>query len=365
MSGLEPGTAGIETVSMMEGITLRVIDLRSDTVTLPTPEMRQAMHQAELGDDVYGEDPTVRELEELGAGIMGKEAALFVASGTMGNQVAVMAHTDKGNEIICETESHIFYYEVAGLACLAGVQARQAAGKRGILSAEIIEQNIRAGDIHQPRTALICLENTHNRAGGTCYSLQDLKQIKELADRYNIPVHIDGARIFNAAAVHNVAVGQLAEHADSIMFCLSKGLCAPVGSLLAGSHDYIQNCRRYRKMLGGGMRQAGVIAAAGIVALQTMTERLQFDHLHAKRLAEALVNLGMAIDLETVQTNIVVASVAPLGMTAGHAAALLSKQGIRASVFGEYKLRFVTHYGIEQEDISYTAGVIAKTLNRL
>lgn len=351
--------------SVREWKILKIIDLRSDTVTTPTSEMRQAMYQAEVGDDVYGEDPTVRELEELGAGIMGKESALLVTSGTMGNQIALMAQTNKGDEIICEAESHIFYYEVAGMACLAGVQARPVAGQRGILSSETIKQNIRVQDIHQPRTALICLENTHNRAGGTCYSVQDLAQIKDLANSYKIPVHIDGARIFNAAVVHNVSVNKMAEHADSIMFCLSKGLCAPVGSLLAGSHDFIQSCRRYRKMLGGGMRQAGIIAAAGIVALKTMAERLHYDHLHARLLAESLVNLGMDVDMETVQTNIVIANVAPLGITASQTAALLKDQGIKASVFGEYKIRFVTHHGIEQEDINYVASVIAKCLKGL
>jgi len=343
----------------METITLKIVDLRSDTVTIPTLEMRQAMYQAEVGDDVYGEDPTVRELEELGAVMMGKEAALFVASGTMGNQIALMAHTDKGDEIICEAESHIFYYEVAGIACLAGAQARPVSGQRGILSPDIIKHNIRAQDIHQPRTALICLENTHNRAGGTYYTVQDLAQIKNMATAYKIPVHIDGARIFNAAVAQNVKVEKMAEYADSIMFCLSKGLCAPVGSLLAGSHDFIQSCRRYRKMLGGGMRQAGIIAAAGIVALKGMPERLHYDHLHARLLADALMNIGMNIDIETVQTNIVIANVAPLGATANQMTALLRDQGIKASVFGEYSVRFVTHHGIEQADISHTASVIA------
>ncbi len=339
---------------------MKIVDLRSDTVTKPTLEMRQAMYQAEVGDDVYGEDPTVQKLEELGAGIMGKESALFVASGTMGNQIALMAHTDKGDEVICEADSHIFYYEVAGIACLAGAQARPIAGQRGILSPDIIKHHIRPQDIHQPRTGLICLENTHNRAGGTCYSVQDLAQIKDLADSYEIPVHIDGARIFNAAAAQNVSVEKLAEKANSITFCLSKGLCAPVGSLLTGSYDFIEKCRRYRKMLGGGMRQAGIIAAAGIVGLETMVERLQYDHQHAKMLAEALITIGMDIDIKTVQTNIVIADVSSFGITAKQAAALLGEQGIRVAVFGEYSIRFVTHHGIEKDDISHTASLVAK-----
>lgn len=339
---------------------MKIVDLRSDTVTKPTLEMRQAMYQAEVGDDVYGEDPTVQKLEELGAGIMGKESALFVASGTMGNQIALMAHTNKGDEVICEADSHIFYYEVAGIACLAGAQARPISGQRGILSPDRIKHHIRPQDVHQPRTGLICLENTHNRAGGTCYSVQELAQIKELADSNHIPVHMDGARIFNAAAAQNVSVEKLAEKATSITFCLSKGLCAPVGSLLTGSHDFIQECRRYRKMLGGGMRQAGIIAAAGIVGLETMVERLQDDHLHARILAEALVSIGMDIDMKTVQTNIVIANVSPFGITAKQAAALLEEQGIKVAVFGEYSIRFVTHHGIEKEDINHTAGIIAK-----
>lgn len=339
---------------------MRIVDLRSDTVTKPTIEMRQAMYQAEVGDDVYGEDPTITTLEELGAEIMGKEAALFVPSGTMGNQIAVMVHADRGDEIICEDESHIYYYEVGGLAYLAGVQVRTLAGKRGVLSADSIKQVIRVRDMHQPRTSLICLENTHNRAGGTCYAINGLADIKELAVQRGIAVHMDGARIFNAAAAQNNRVSQLAQYADSVSFCLSKGLCAPVGSLLVGPRDFITKARRYRKMLGGGMRQAGIIAAAGIVAIKTMTERLVEDHYNARKLAEAVAEIGLNIDLSTVETNIVIFDVSPLQITASQVVEKLGQDGIRVSQFGEYKVRMVTHHGLTAEDIQYTIDILSQ-----
>jgi threonine aldolase len=339
---------------------MRNVDLRSDTVTQPTSEMRQAMYQAEVGDDVYGEDPTIKTLEELGAEIMGKEAALFVPSGTMGNQIAVMVHTQRGDEIICEAESHIYYYEVGGLAYLAGVQVRTLVGTRGAISADSIKNVIRGSDIHQPRTALICLENTHNRAGGTCYALGELASIQELASQKGIGVHMDGARIFNAAVAKNSKVNQLAQYVDTVSFCLSKGLCAPVGSLLVGSKDFISKARRYRKMLGGGMRQAGIVAAAGIVAIKTMTERLTEDHYNARRLAEAVAEMGFKIDLDTVETNIVIFDVSPLNRTASQVVEILGYDGIRVSQFGEYKVRMVTHHGLTSADIQYTIEALSK-----
>ncbi|MGI6092204.1 MAG: low-specificity L-threonine aldolase [Veillonellaceae bacterium] len=336
-----------------------LIDLRSDTVTLPTTEMRKAMYEAKVGDDVYGEDPTVRELEELGAEMTGKEAALFVASGTMGNQIAAMVHTQRGDEVICESECHMYYYEVAGLAYLAGVQTRTITGERGILSAEAVDRAIRGDDIHQPRTSLICLENTHNRAGGTYYTPDDIKAIKAIAKHHDIPVHIDGARIFNAAVAQNLAVEKIAKHADSVSFCLSKGLCAPVGSLLVGTSQFIQRARRIRKMLGGGMRQAGVLAAAGIVALKTMVTRLEEDHIHAKMLANQIANLGINIDMDTVKTNIVLFDVQSIGMSAEKFAFLLDEQGIKCSQFGDYKIRLVTHHGISKQNIESVIKVIS------
>ena len=340
---------------------MEIIDLRSDTVTHPTPEMRGAMFQAKVGDDVYGEDPTVLELETLGARMTGKEAGLFVASGTMGNQVAVMTHTNRGDEVICEAEAHIFYYEVAGLAVLSGVQARPLPSVKGILSAETIEAAIRPQDIHQPRSALICLEDTHNRAGGTCYPLDTLAAIRKVADRHEIPVHIDGARLFNAAVAQGVKVDKIAQYADSVQFCLSKGLCAPVGTLIVGSVDFIARARRYRKMLGGGMRQAGIIAAAGVVGLQTMVDRLVEDHVNARKLAEALATLGFAVDLSTVQTNIVIFDVSRMGVKAADFASKLKKAGILVSMFGEYRIRMVTHHGVTSREI----GRVVETLHRL
>lgn len=343
---------------------MRIVDLRSDTVTLPTAEMRMAMNNAELGDDVYREDPTVNKLEELGAELTGKEAGLFVASGTMGNQVSVMVHTKKSDEIICEAESHIYYFEVGGLACLSGAQARPVTAPGGILTAEMIKQHIRGIDVHVPDTGLICLENTHNRAGGTYYSLEGLAQIKQLSEERRIPVHMDGARIFNAAVALGVSVAEIAKHADTVQLCLSKGLCAPVGSLIVGKRDFIERARRFRKMMGGGLRQAGILAAAGIVAMTKMVDRLAYDHEHACMLGNALANMGFTIDLETVQTNIVICGVQPFGIKAEEFVTLLRQYGIKANAFGEYKVRFVTHYGIERDDIQHTIDVVSSLVKR-
>ena len=340
---------------------MNIIDLRSDTVTKPTPEMREAMYRAEVGDDVYGEDPTITELEALGARMTGKEAGLFVTSGTMGNQVAVMTHTRRGDEIICDAEAHIFYSEVAGLAVLSGVQARTIPAVKGILSAETIEAAIRTEDIHQPSTSLICLEDTHNRAGGTCYPLDTLAAIRKVADRRKIPVHIDGARLFNAAVALGVPVDKITQYADTVQFCLSKGLCAPVGTIITGRSDFIAKARKYRKMLGGGMRQAGILAAAGIVGLTSMVDRLSEDHENARQLAEELASAGFSIDLSTVQTNIVMVDVSRMGVKAADFAAKLKKAGVLASVFGEYRIRMVTHHGITAVEI----GTVVDTLNRL
>lgn len=341
-------------------INVEWIDLRSDTVTKPTTEMREAMFRAEVGDDVYGEDPTVIELEKLGARLTGKAAGLFLASGTMGNQVAVLSHTQRGDEVICEAESHIYYYEVAGLAVLSGVQARTLPSMKGILSAETIETAIRPLDIHQPPSALICLENTHNRAGGTCYPLETLAAIRKVSDRHKVPVHIDGARLFNAAVAQGVTVDKIAQYADSVQFCLSKGLCAPVGSLLVGSEDFINKARRYRKMLGGGMRQAGIVAAAGIVGLRKMTGRLAEDHDNAKILAEALATTGFAIDLSTVQTNIVIFDVSRTGLKAADFVARLKKSGVLAGPRGEYLVRLVTHLGVNKAEIAKVVDVLQR-----
>ncbi len=339
---------------------MRVVDLRSDTVTMPTPAMRQAMSQAEVGDDVYREDPTVTAIEELGAAMLGKEAGLFVTSGTMGNQVAAMTHTKKSDEIICEAESHIYYYEVAGLACLSGAQVKPVTGDRGIMSAAAIREAIRGIDVHSPDTGLICLENTHNRAGGTCYTMEGLAAIRKVADEFRIPVHLDGARIFNAAVATGVSAIDIAKCADSVQFCLSKGLAAPVGSLLVGPRLFIERARRFRKMVGGGMRQAGIIAAAGIVALKSMVDRLAEDHANARALGEALASQGYAIDLGTVQTNIVIFWMDGLKTTAPEFVARLKEEGVKANAFGDRRVRMVTHFGVERVDIDYTVDVLAK-----
>jgi len=334
---------------------VKYIDLRSDTVTLPTQQMREAICNAQVGDDVYGEDPTVNRLEELAAEKLGKEAALFVTSGTQGNQICVMTHTQPGDEIILEERSHIITYEVGGIGRLAGVQARLICGKHGIMSPSDIEAAIREDDIHYPKTGLICLENTHNRAGGTVIPLDILKSTYEVAKKHNIPVHMDGARIFNAATYLNVPAKEIAKYADSVMFCLSKGLCAPVGSVIVGTKDFIARARKFRKMLGGGMRQAGFLAAAGIVALENMTTRLAEDHENARLLAEGLNEIpGISIDMNTVQTNIVICDISGLKMTASEFAAKLYEKGIRVNGGNSTAVRFVTHYWIKRSDIETT-----------
>ena len=341
---------------------MKVVDLRSDTVTVPTLQMRKAMYEAEVGDDVYGEDPTVRRLEEMAAELTGKEAALFVTSGTMGNQLAAMTHTKTGDELICEAESHVYYYELAGLAVLSRVQARTLKGDNGRLTANAVQQAIRSDDIHQPPTTLIWVENTHNRAGGTYYLPSQLAEIKNLAVSHGISVHMDGARLFNAAVAQNIKAADMTQYVDSVMFCLSKGLCAPVGSILAGSKEFIAKARRNRKLLGGGLRQAGILAAAGIVGLTTMVDRLAEDHHHAKVLAQAIADLDLDIDLSTVQTNIILFDVAKKSLTAKKLAADLATFGIRVSEFGEYQVRMVTHHGITLKDVEYTKGALQKCL---
>lgn len=344
---------------------MKFIDLRSDTVTIPTDEMREAMFKAEVGDDVYGEDPTVKKLEEMAAEIMGKEAAMFVTSGTQGNQICVMTHTRPGDEIILEERSHIITYEVGGIGYLSGVQAKLIPGQKGVMYPEQIVGAIREDDIHQPRTALICVENTHNRAGGTVIPLAILQKTYETAKRYGIPVHMDGARIFNAATYLNVSVKEIAQYADSVMFCLSKGLCAPVGSMVVGTKDFIKRARKYRKMLGGGLRQAGILAAAGIVALEKMTKRLEKDHENARLLAEGLNAIsGIKLDMETVQTNIVICDLSELKMTSYELSQKLLEKGIKVNGGSSPSIRFVTHYGIKREDIEKTVSAVKEAVGK-
>lgn len=344
---------------------MHIIDLRSDTVTQPTPEMRQAMAQAEVGDDVYGEDPTVNRLEALAAERMGKAAAMFVPSGTMGNLAAILTHCGRGDEVILGDQAHTFTSEAGGIAALGGVHPyplRNAPD--GTLALEDILGAIREDNPHYPRTRLICLENTHNRCYGAALSVAYTAAVGRLAHERGLKLHIDGARIFNAAVAQGVEARDLAAPADSITFCLSKGLCAPVGSVLCGPADFIREARRTRKVLGGGMRQAGILAAAGIVALETMVDRLAEDHANARRLAEGLANLpGIAIEPERVQTNIVFFDLRPeVRLGTKDVAAQLAERGVKVGVAGPRRFRAVTHYWVKAEDIEQALAAFAAVL---
>ncbi len=332
---------------------MKVIDLRSDTVTKPTKKMREAMYMAEVGDDVYRDDPTMLELEQKAAEKLGKEAALFVPSGTMGNQVAVMTHSQRGDEIILEENSHIFVNEVGGIAILAGVQARTLKGKNGALNPKDVEDAIRDPEnIHFPKTSLICMENTHNKAGGKVISLEGMKAVYEVGKKHSIPVHLDGARIFNAATYLGVDVREITQYTDSINVCLSKGLCAPVGSVVVGSREFIRKARKNRKLLGGGMRQAGILAAAGIIALEEMTFRLQEDHDNAKALAQGLSEIsGIEIDAKGVQTNIIMLNISGMRMNGNELAEALKKKEILINGSKDGNIRLVIHAYITKEDV--------------
>jgi threonine aldolase len=331
-----------------------LIDLRSDTVTVPTPAMRRAMAEAEVGDDVYREDPTVNRLQERAAELFEKEAALFVPTGTMGNQVAIRLHTRLGQEVVVEERAHIFNYEMAGLAALSGCLARPVRGMLGILAWEDIEPVLAPDIYYRARTGLIALENTHNMAGGTVMSVERTGEICRFAHERGLPVHLDGARIFNAAAALNETVADLTRNCDSVMFCLSKGLSAPAGSLLLGTCGFIEEAWRVRKLFGGGMRQVGVLAAAGLIALQEMPQRLVEDHRNARFLAVRLCQSGgFRIDMESVQTNIVVAD-----LNKGSSAdflARLRERGVLAGSTGPRQVRFVTHKDVSRQDIEDAA----------
>ncbi|MBI4481637.1 MAG: low-specificity L-threonine aldolase [Acidobacteria bacterium] len=327
-----------------------MIDLRSDTVTKPTAEMRKAMAEAEVGDDVYLEDPTVNRLQDRVAEMFGREAALFVPSGTMGNQIAVKIHTEPGQEVITEERGHIYNYEMAAMAAISGVLARPVPGEDGILRWEQIEAAIRPKVYYRAQTGLISLENTHNMAGGSVYTKEQMDDICERAHGLGIPVHLDGARIFNAVTVLDIPVSRLTERCDSIMFCLSKGLCAPVGSLLVGSRGFIEKARAVRKLLGGGMRQAGVLAAAGLVALEKMTARLREDHENARLLAEKLSELpGLVVDPKKVRTNILIVDLAE-GWDAPTLAARLKERDVLIGWVHPRQVRLVTHHDVSRND---------------
>jgi len=338
-----------------------MIDLRSDTVTTPTAAMREAMRDAVVGDDVYGEDPTTHRLEALAAERLGKEAALFVPSGTMGNQVALLTHTARGEEVILEESSHICSFEVGGPAFLAGVLTRTLRGQHGILDPEEIRRTIRTETLHTPRTALICLESPTNRGGGTVYPLPVLQECATLARAAGVALHLDGARIFNAAIALGVPAPAIARWADSVMFCLSKSLAAPIGSLLVGSRAFIDRARRFRKLLGGGMRQVGVIAAAGIVALETMVDRLTEDHDNARLLAEGLDGIdGIAIDGKRVQTNIVIITVRHPRIGAAMLTARLREERILVHQISADGIRCLTHKDVSREGVRHAVGVIRR-----
>ena len=337
------------------------IDLRSDTVTRPTEEMRQAMANAEVGDDVYREDPTVNRLEQRAAEMLGKEAALFVPTGTMGNTIAIKMHTSHGQEVICESRAHILDWELSMMAWFAGCLARPIAAERGILQWKQIEPEIRKPGGFCAPTGLIEIENTHNMAGGSVYPLQTINEICKGAHGYGIKVHMDGARLFNAAIASNVPVAEIVANVDSVMFCLSKGLGAPAGSMLVGNHADITQARYLRKRLGGGLRQSGVLAAPGLIALEQMTGRLEEDHANAKRLAEACEQIpGVKVD-GPVETNIVIADLSGSKLSGAEFCEQMKGKGILLIAITPAKVRFVTHYDVSADQITQTIEAL-KTL---
>lgn len=334
---------------------MKNLDFRSDTVTHPTPAMREAMARAEVGDDVYQDDPTTNRLEALAAEMLGMEAALFVPSGTMGNQLALMSHTRPGDEAIVSLESHIFEHEVGAAAVLSGLNLRQLTFPDGIYDAAQIEAAIRPDDIHEPPTGLICLENA--LANGRVVPLETMREVRAVAQAHGIPVHMDGARLFHAALALNEDVKALAGCVDSVSCCLSKGLCAPVGSVLCGSKAFIARARKYRKMLGGGMRQTGILCAAGILALTEMVPRLSEDHETARHLAELLAQLpGVSVDLDSVQINMVFASFDWPNLA--QLPAWLREREVLIGDCHNCVIRFVTHYGITKRGVEYLAALL-------
>lgn len=340
-----------------------VVDMRSDTLTMPTPEMRRAMAEAELGDDVFGEDPNVNRLQDRAAEVLGKEAAVFVPSGTMANLLGVLVNAGHGQEVIADADSHLFLNEGAGAAAVGGIQIRTLKTERGVMDADQVAQAVRpVDDVHQPTSAALCIEDTHNLHGGVVWPLEALQAAAAAARRRGLRVHIDGARIFNAAVAQGVPARQIADCADTVAFCLSKGLGAPVGSLLVGERDRVDAAVRWRKLLGGGWREAGMLAAAGLIALESMVDRLGEDHAHARTLAEGLAELpGVDIDLSRVETNIVRFRLT--GMPAARFLGECAERGLRGGGSEASGIRFVTHIGVDAQGVQQALAVCAEVLS--
>jgi threonine aldolase len=354
-----PTNIQLETAKTETSKTERAIDLRSDTVTRPTPEMRRAMAEAEVGDDVYGEDPTVNRLQERAAQIFQREAALFVPSGTMGNQISVKCHTHHGQEVICEERAHFINLESATMAAFSGCMPRTIAGEDGALTWTQIQKKIAPPYYYRSQTGLIWLENTISLAGGTIFPQGQADEICDRAHELGLPVHLDGARIFNAAAALGKLVAEITRKFDSVMFCLSKGLCAPVGSMLVGSKAFIDRARVYRKALGGGMRQAGVLAAAGLIALEKMPARLKEDHDNARLLGEGLAGIK-GIKIGKTPTNILVFDIRSTGMTTGEFSQKLAAHNVLAAGIDNELMRFVTHHDVSRDDCLRTIDVVGE-----
>ncbi|MFZ5966749.1 MAG: low-specificity L-threonine aldolase [Bacillota bacterium] len=337
------------------------IDLRSDTVTMPTQKMRDAMYQAVVGDDVYGDDPTVKELEAFAAELVGKEDALFVPSGTFGNQLALLTHCKRGDEVILGDDCHIVMHEVGAASVIAGVQLRTLTSCQGMLNPEEVESKIRGVDIHYPETGLICLENAHSN--GRVIPLENMERIYEIAQNHRVPLHIDGARIFNASTALDVDVKEITKYCDSVMFCLSKGLCGPVGSILAGSKEFIDQARKGRKLMGGGLRQAGFLAAAGLIALKEMVGRLEDDHAHAKRLGEELSKIpGVKVFLDDIHINMVFFDMKETGYDSNNLVDEFLKRKIKINPAEDGVMRFVTNYWVTEEDVDYVVSTMKMLL---
>ena len=348
----------------VEATAPRTIDLRSDTVTLPTPAMRKAMADAEVGDDVFGEDLTVKLLEQRTAEILGKEAALFVPSGTMANQLAVRSHTEPGDEVVVEASAHIYYYEAGAPAALSGVLCRCLAGRRGIFTAADVEAALRPPDAHFAPTRLVCVENTHNRGGGSIWPLERIAEVAAVARQHHLRMHLDGARLWNAAVATGIPERDYATHFDSVNVCFSKGLGAPVGSALAGGREFIERAHRFRKQFGGGMRQAGIIAAGALHALEHHRARLSEDHANARALAQGLAQLpGVELDLKTVETNIVLFRLT--AVPARRLVEMLSEAGVRVLNTGPDTIRAVTNLNVTSKDIAAAVEIFGRVLKRM